>query len=137
MTSEDALRDVAVVRPPESPALAALAEVDALAQVVEQLADDLRAVIPELVLRRGFADGDWLLGLHVGGLPGDRQAFSRLDLRIRRQEDDEQMRVEARHTVRDRRTVLEEVAHPAGSPELADWLRDQAQSFTARYFDRS
>jgi len=136
MTTEDALRDVAVVRPIESPALAALAAVEEIAQLVETLTDDLRAVIPELVLRRGFLGGDWQLGLHVGGLPGDRQPFSRLDLRIRRQQDGEGMRVESRLTVNDRRTMQETECHPAGSPELEDFLRSQVQTFATRYFDQ-
>ncbi len=136
MTTEDSLGDVAVARPLESPALAALAAVEEIVQLVEALADDLRVVITELVLRRGFLGGDWQLGLHVGGLPGDRQPFSRLDLRIRRDQDGEGMRVESRLTVRDRRTMLEVACHPTGSAELEDFLRTQVQTFATRYFDR-
>jgi len=123
------------------PTLTALALREELQGVVELCAKDLMDLVPRMRLRRAIFDGEWVVGVHVGGL-ADRDAqrsdFSRLDIQIRIDVEQGDVTLTRRSTIRNRDDEVAEFnasLDESGRGRLTGFIESAFLEFARRYFD--
>jgi hypothetical protein len=123
------------------PILASLALREELQAVVESCARELMTLAPRLRLRRAIYDGEWVVGVHQGGLAdSDLECadFSRLDIQIRVDVEQDDVTLTRRSTIRNRddeAAVFSAGLDESGRGRLTGFIETAFLEFARRYFD--
>jgi hypothetical protein len=122
------------------PTLGSIRIREELESEVEACARELMELVPRMRLRRTVFDGQWVLGVHVGGLEDADLAFSRLDMRLAINMDGQEPRVRLTRCItvrnRDQETAVFQAVHDAeGRRRLSGFIESAFLEFTRLYFE--
>ena len=119
------------------PTLESLRVREQLQGVVEACAEELIRLVPRMRLRRAIYDGEWVVGVHIGGLAGEDLLFSRLDIQMRVAVEEGRVDLTRRSTIRNRDDETAEFTAPLdeeGRRRLAGFIESAFLEFARRYF---
>jgi hypothetical protein len=120
------------------PTLESIRVRESLESEVEACARDLAELVPRMRLRRAVFAGEWVLGVHVGGLEDADLAFSRLDIRMHIDVPGQRVRLTRCITVRNRdeeSVVFEASLDKVGRRRLTGFIESAFLGFTRLYFE--
>lgn len=120
------------------PTLEAIRIRETLESEVEACARELMELVPRMRLRRAVFAGEWVLGVHVGGLEDTELRFSRLDIRISIDAQEQRVRLTRCITVRNRdedSAVFEASLDEVGRPRLSGFIESAFLEFTRLYYE--
>ncbi len=111
---------------------------EGLERAVEECAHELMDMVPRMRLRRSVYGGEWVVGVHVGGLEDADLSFSRLEFRIHIDVAANELRLTRCMTVRNRDAdpdVFEATAEAVGRERLRGFIESAFLGFARRYFE--
>ena len=120
------------------PTLEAIRIRESLEGEVETCARELMELVPRMRLRRAVFAGEWVLGVHVGGLEDHDLRFSRLDMRMHIDVPEQSVRLTRCITVRNRdeeSVVFEASLDKVGRRRLSGFIESAFLGFTRLYFE--
>lgn len=120
------------------PTLEAIRIRESLESEVEACARDLMELVPRMRLRRSVFAGEWVLGVHVGGLEDTDLRFSRLDVRMHIDVGEQRVRLTRCITVRNRdqeSAVFEASLDAVGRRRLTGFIESAFFEFTRLYYE--
>ena len=120
------------------PTLDSIRERESIERELETCAHSLMELVPRMRFSRSVFAGEWVLGVHVGGLKDADLSFSRLDIRLHIDQERNAARLTRCITVRNRdgeSASFEASLDTTGRRRLTGFLESAFLEFTRLYFE--